>query len=61
VEIEDNDDLPVSLYAAARSRWMVDSGATHHITPYRSDFINWTPAKGAVSLGGHAMITQIGT
>jgi len=61
VEIEDNDDLPVSLYAAARSRWMVDSGATHHITPHRSDFIDWTPAKGAVSLGGHAMITQIGT
>jgi hypothetical protein len=60
-EIEDNDDLPISLYAAARSRWMVDSGATHHITPHRSDFIDWTPAKGAVSLGGHAMITQIGT
>ena len=60
-EISDNDDIPVSLYAAARSRWMVDSGATHHITPHRSDFINWTPAKGIVSLGGHAEINQVGT
>ena len=58
---DDNDDIPVSLYAAARSRWMVDSGATHHITPHRSDFISWSPASGTVSLGGHAEITQIGT
>jgi hypothetical protein len=60
-EISDNDDLTISLYAAARSRWMVDSGATHHITPHRSDFTQWTPAKGSVSLGGHAEISQIGT
>ena len=60
-EIDDNEDLPVSLYAAVRSRWMVDSGATHHITPNKSDFITWTPAKGVVSLGGHAQINQIGT
>ena len=40
---------------------MVDSGATHHITPHRSDFISWTPAAGVVSLGGHAEISQIGT
>jgi hypothetical protein len=58
---DDNDDLTVSLYAAARSRWMVDSGATHHMTPHRSDFISWTLAKGAVSLGGHAEIKQIGS
>jgi hypothetical protein len=60
-EISDNDHIAISLYAAARSRWMVDSGATHHITPHRSDFINWNPAKGVVSLGGHAEINQIGT
>ena len=60
-EINDNEDLTVSLYAASRSRWMVDSGATHHITPHRSDFLSWSPAKGAVSLGGHAEISQIGT
>src|SRR6266403_1399563 len=60
-EINDNEDLTVSLYAALRSRWMVDSGATHHITPHHSDFLSWSPAKGAVSLGGHAEISQIGT
>ena len=60
-EIDDNNDLPISIYAAARSRWMVDSGATHHISPHRSDFISWTPTKGKVSLGGHAEINQIST
>ena len=58
---DDNDNLHVSLYTATRSRWMVDSGATHHITPHRSDFATWAPARGSVSLGGHAEIAQIGT
>jgi hypothetical protein len=40
---------------------MVDSRATHYITLFRSNFISWTLAKGAVSLGGHAEINQIGT
>src|SRR6266852_7873629 len=40
---------------------MVDSGATHHMTPHRSDFITWTPTKGVVSLGGHTEIQQIGS
>src|SRR6266403_2104830 len=40
---------------------MVDSGATHHITPHCSNFLSWSPAKGAVSLGRHAEISQIGT
>ena len=60
-EIDDNNDLPILIYAAAQSRWMVDSGATHHISPHRSDFISWTPTKGKVSLRGHAEIDQIGT
>ncbi len=38
-EIDNNEDLPVSLYAATQLRWMVDSSATHHMTPHRSDFI----------------------
>ena len=58
-EISDNEDLPVSIYSAARSQWMVDSGATHHITPHHSDFITWTPTTGTVSLRGHAEIKQI--
>src|SRR5260370_37804525 len=40
---------------------MVDSSATHHMTPHRSDFISWTSTKGVVSLGGHAEIQQIGS
>ena len=59
-EIDDNDDIPISLYHTAQSRRMVDSGAIHHITPHRSDFITWSPAKGVVSLRGHAEISQIG-
>ena len=40
---------------------MVDSRAMHHITPHRSDFATWAPARGSVSLGGHTEIAQIGT
>jgi hypothetical protein len=40
---------------------MVDSGTTHHITPYQLDFASWALAKGAISLGGHAKIQQIGS
>jgi hypothetical protein len=40
---------------------MVDSGTTHHITPYQLDFASWTPAKGAISLSGHTKIKQIGS
>jgi hypothetical protein len=42
-----------------QSRWMVDSGATHHITPYWPDFTSWALAKGTISLSGHAKIKQI--
>jgi hypothetical protein len=38
---------------------MVNSGATHHITPYQLDFTSWALAKGAISLSGHAEIKQI--
>jgi hypothetical protein len=40
---------------------MVDSSATHHISPYHSNFISYTLAKGTFSLRGHTEITQIGT
>jgi hypothetical protein len=58
---DDNDELHVSLYATAKLRWMVDSGAMHHITPHQSNFATWAPACGSVSLRGHAEITQIRT
>ena len=60
-EIDSDNEIQVSLYASARSRWMVDSGATHHITLFRTDFNTWAPATASISLGGHAEISQIGT
>ena len=56
----DNNDFHVSLYASSRSRWLVDSGATHHISPFRSDFATWSPAEGSVSLGGRVVLAQTG-
>ena len=38
----------------------MDSGATHHITPHRSDFTDYTPATGTVRLGDKSTADQIG-
>src|SRR5882757_9729305 len=58
---EVNDDLTAALYTAdARSRWMMDSGATHHISPCRSDFKDYSPTKGNVRLGDKSTVDQIG-
>jgi gag-polypeptide of LTR copia-type len=59
VEVGDNN-ISVSLYAAAKPRWMMDSGATHHITPHRSDFKDYTLIKGTVHLGDKSTADQIG-
>jgi len=58
-EVDDND-IAFSLYAADKPRWMMDSGATHHITPHRSDFIDYTPIKGTVRLGDKSTTDQTG-
>src|SRR6266852_8043182 len=58
-KIDNNEDLPISLYTAAQLRWMMFFSATHHLLPLQSDFITWTLTKGVVSLGGHAEIQQI--
>jgi hypothetical protein len=57
---EVNDTVGVALYAAERVRWMMDSGATHHISPHRSDFKDYTPCKGSVRLGDKSTIDQVG-
>jgi hypothetical protein len=57
---EVNDNVGVALYAAERVRWMMDSGATHHISPHRSDFKDYTPCKGSVCLGDKSTIDQVG-
>jgi len=56
-EVPDSDsdnDIRVSLYAAVRSQWLVDSGATHHNSPIHPDSATRSPIEGSVSLGGHA-------
>src|SRR6266404_979810 len=57
---EVNDDMSVALYAVSRSCWMMDSGATHHISPHRSDFKDFTPSKGTVRIGDSSTISQEG-
>jgi len=59
MEVADNE-ISASLYATRSDRWMLDSGATHHITPHRSDFSNYTPAKGTVCLGDKSAQDQVG-
>jgi hypothetical protein len=44
-----------------QSRWMVDSGCTHHISPHRSDFSNYTPIARVVDLRGCTQISQVGS
>ncbi len=50
----------VALYAAQHDRWMVDSGATHQMTPYKSDFSSYTQCIGTVKLGDVSSTSQIG-
>ena len=38
----------------------MDSGATHHISPHKSDFKDYTPCKGTVRLGDKSTIDQVG-
>ena len=58
-EVND-DELEVGLYTAVRARWMMDSGATHHITPHHSDFADYSPCQGTVRLGDKSTVTQVG-
>src|SRR6266850_1933161 len=58
-EVADNE-ISASLYATRSDQWMLDSGATHHITPHQSDFSNYTPAKGTVRLGDKSAQDQVG-
>jgi hypothetical protein len=57
---EVNDNVGVALYTAEHVHWMMDSGATHHISPHRSDFKDYTPCKGSVRLGDKSTIDQVG-
>ena len=56
----DDSNISVSLYAADKPQWMMDSGTSHHITPHRSDFKDYIPSKGIVCLGNKSKVDQIG-
>ena len=57
---EVDDIVGVALYTASRVRWMMDSGASHHMTPHRSDFATYTPCMGKVKLGDLSLIDHVG-
>jgi hypothetical protein len=59
MEVTENE-ITASLYAMWSDQWMLNSEATHHITPHRSDFSSYTPAKGSVHLGDKSTQDQIG-
>jgi hypothetical protein len=59
-EVDEDNSVGVALYATERMCWMMDSGATHHITPHRSDFKTYTPCNGTVRLGDKSTINQVG-
>jgi hypothetical protein len=57
-EVDDND-IAFSLYTTNKLRWMMDSGAMHHITPHRSDFATYTLIKGTVCLRDKSTTDQV--
>jgi hypothetical protein len=59
-EVDEDNSVGVALYAVECMHWMMDSGATHHITPHRSDFETYTPCNGPVHLGDKSTIDQVG-
>jgi hypothetical protein len=59
-EVDEDNSVGVALYAMEHMHWMMDSGATHHITPHRSDFQTYTPCNGTVRLGDKSTIDQVG-
>ena len=53
---KNENNICVFLYTATCLKWLVDSGATHYISPVYSNFIQYTPTSGVVSLRGHVEI-----
>ena len=60
IEEVNESEMDFALYTAERERWMMDSGATHHMSPFKSDFTDYAPCQGAVSLGDKSSVKQIG-
>jgi hypothetical protein len=60
-EVNDNEQLAVGLYSVQSVRWMMDSGATHHMSPFKSDFADYSHCNGSVCLGDKSTVDQVGT
>lgn len=64
-ELDSDNEINVSLYSTREQTenvaWLIDSGATSHITHIFSDFATYQPAKtpGTCSIAGKDMIVEI--
>jgi hypothetical protein len=43
----DANDEPLLCYATSSEDWLMDSGATEHLTPYSTDFVTYTAFSGS--------------
>ena len=60
IEEVNDDELAVGLYTVQSTHWMMDSGATHHMSPFLSDFVDYSPCNGSVRLGDKSTVDQVG-
>ena len=60
--IQEVNDIGVSLCTATKSHWLMDSGATQHITPHHSDFVTYQSVKDTICLSDKqgTVISQLG-
>ena len=60
--IQEVNDIGVSLCTMTKLCWLMDSGASHHITPHHSDFITYQSVKGSICLSDKqgTVISQLG-
>ena len=57
IEEVNESEMEFALYTVECEHWMMDSGVTH---PFKSDFADYAPCQGAVSLGDKSSVKQIG-
>ena len=60
--IQEVNDISVFLCTVTKSHWLMDSGATNHITPHCSDFVTYQSVKGSICLSDKqgTVISQLG-
>ena len=60
--IQEVNDIGVSLCTVTKLCWLMDSRATHYITPHWSDFVTYQSVKGIICLSDKqgTVISQLG-